>query len=271
MSASDLHRDDDKFRHDRKLPGEGRIRVGVSQRKPHCTIRRDNLKQATIDGERILIRILKVFPLGNCDDEKTQEDVPQIERQLSPEMGPDVARLVGVLIILPSIGIDAKRFLLVHIGATNRDGDGEDGDIGEVDRCKSRSSSGRSLEEPVQYAVPDTTNLRDHRVVYIQDDEEDEIQTVQKNQDPEEPRGGVTRKQERETTSRVVEQEFKLFPRAALTRCCLRQQPYNETKHARKACIADDNEECAKEKWHDSSLKGYHGIRSQGESKIVEH
>lgn len=54
---------------------------------------------------------------------------------------------------------------------------------------------------------------------YIKDDKKYYVQTVENNEDPEEPPGRRCREQKGETTPGVIEQEFELFPNTASPRC----------------------------------------------------
>lgn len=76
---------------------------------------------------------------------------------------------------------------------------------------------------------------------YIENDEEDDIDAVENNKDAKEPPIGTAREQKRKAASRMVEQKSKLLPDAAAERNGLGCHPNDESKHARKARIADDD------------------------------
>ena len=100
MSATDLHGDDDKLGEYSKLRRERGIRGGEPQRKPNRSVRRHDLEQTRKQGERVLVVVLQARPFHDGDDEEPEEDVPQIETELIPQMCTDVARLFAILLFL---------------------------------------------------------------------------------------------------------------------------------------------------------------------------
>lgn len=72
--------------------------------------------------------ILNMGTLSDADDEEAEENVPQIEGQLFPQMCTDEGGLCAVLRFV-AIGIDTETGLFVDVGFTHRNGNGEDGNV----------------------------------------------------------------------------------------------------------------------------------------------
>jgi hypothetical protein len=76
---------------------------------------------------------------------------------------------------------------------------------------------------------------------HIEDDEEEQIDTVEKNKHPEQPPVSLTGEKKSEAATRMIEQEAEFFPDAAAARHAFGAEPDDEAKHARKTCVADDD------------------------------
>lgn len=79
-------------------------------------------------GTNIVGSILDMAALCDADDEKAEEDVPQIKGQLFPQMCADKGGLPTVFRLIV-IGIDSKTGFFVDVGFAHGDGDGEDGNV----------------------------------------------------------------------------------------------------------------------------------------------
>lgn len=78
---------------------------------------------------------------------------------------------------------------------------------------------------------------------HVEDDIEDQVYTVQKYQDPEQPPGCRAGKEKCEATPWVIEEKFKLLPYGTVTWQNLGNHPDDEAKHARETGVPDDDQE----------------------------
>lgn len=76
-----------------------------------------------------ILLVLDVLRLGDADDKQSQKDIPQIEGQLFAQMCTDIRRGRSVVVVLLIAGINAQGLFFVDIRSTNRNRDGEDGDV----------------------------------------------------------------------------------------------------------------------------------------------
>lgn len=82
------------------------------------------------EGTNVVVYILDMRAFSDSDDEEAQEDIPQIERELFPQMRTDKGGLgAAAFLLLVTVCVDAQGALLVDVGLADADGDGEDGDV----------------------------------------------------------------------------------------------------------------------------------------------
>lgn len=127
VAATDLHGDNDELGEDGEFGGEGGVNVGVAHGEADGAVGRDDLEQDREHGEGVVVGVLQPATLGQRDDEEAEEDVPQVEAQLPPEMGADIAGLLFVFFLFLFRAVNAEALLFVDVGASHGDGDGEDG------------------------------------------------------------------------------------------------------------------------------------------------
>ena len=80
---------------------------------------------------------------------------------------------------------------------------------------------------------------------YIENDEKDQIYAVQTNKHSEQPPIGFTRKEQREASTGVIQKEAQFFPNTASFRNKLGAEPDDESEHAWKASVSNDNKKSA--------------------------
>ena len=244
MSAAYLHGDDDEFGQGLELPGKLGIYAWKALTESHGAIRRHDFKQYGEEAEGVLVCIFQSGALDDGDEEKAEEDEPEIERELETQMVREVAR--GFLFFLARRP-DPEGFFLVHVGLADRHGDGENGNVhhyhvadldggvqvGNVDHGETGSAGGRGLEETSEEAVAGGERC-DGRVAellvllvlrilengktvttYIENDEEDQIHTIQNHQNPKQPPIRLAWKKQRKTSTWMIQQKPQLFPHAA--------------------------------------------------------
>ena len=164
MAAADLHGDDDEFGDDGELAGEGGVDAWVAEGEADGAVGGDDFEEDGEEREGVFVGVGESVAFGDGDDEEAEGDVPEIEPQLAPEMGPDVGGLFFVFGFFGAGAPDAEGFFFVDVGAADRDGDREDGDVhhdhigdldagvegGEVDGGKAGGAGGGGLEEAVE-------------------------------------------------------------------------------------------------------------------------
>lgn len=113
----------------------------------------------------IVVRVLQPAALDDSDDEEAEEDVPQIKRQLAPQVRADVARFLRVVVVV-LLAVDAEASLLVDVGPPHGNGNGKHGYVhhdqignldggvqfGDVDDGEARRACRRRLEPAVEDA-----------------------------------------------------------------------------------------------------------------------
>lgn len=131
VSAADLHGDDDQLAQGLELAREARVDAGIPHAEAHSAVRRDDLEEHAEQRERVVVCVFQAGTLDDGDEEEAEEDVPQIERELAPQMGADVAggRVVVRVVGGGAMAPDAEGLFFVDVGAARADGDGEDGDV----------------------------------------------------------------------------------------------------------------------------------------------
>lgn len=129
VAATDLHGDDDEFGDDGELGGEGGVDIRVAEGHADGAVGRNDLEEDGKHGEGVVVGVLEAAAFCQSDDEKAEKDIPQVETQLTPEMGADVARLLVIFNLFFFRAVDAEAFLFVDVGAPHGDGDREDGYI----------------------------------------------------------------------------------------------------------------------------------------------
>ena len=105
---------------------------------------------------------------------------------------------------------------------------------------------------------------------HIKYNKENQIYTIQYHQNGKKPPCSVPRKQQCETSSRVIQQKAKFFPQSGTVSGKLGDNPNDQTQHTRETRVTYDNKETHDKEWPDRFVEGVHRIRGQGESKIVE-
>ena len=98
---------------------------------------------------------------------------------------------------------DAERLLFVYVRSANGNGNGEDGDVHhnhiadldgrmkicQTDRREAGSSGGRSLEPSIEEAIAEG-EMGDCLVIQIKNDEENQVDYVEGDENPEQPPSG---------------------------------------------------------------------------------
>ena len=69
----------------------------------------------------------------------------------------------------------------------------------------------------------------------------------------------------------MIQQELQLFPDPTIAGYEFRRGPDDESKHARKASVTNDNEKGAYEERDNGCIEGLHRVRREGETNIIEH
>ena len=124
-------------------------------------------------------------------------------------MSSDVTRFFGIVGFFADGAVDAQAFLFVDVGAADGDGYREDGDvhhdqvgdldarveIGDRDRGEAGGSCRGGLEEAVEEAESVGVKARDGWVFEIEDDEENDVETVECDEDAEQPPCCLTREE----------------------------------------------------------------------------
>ena len=88
--------------------------------------------------------------------------------------------------------------------------------------------------------------MGDSLIIQIKNDEENQVNHVKGDQNPEQPPSGSRGEQQREAASRMIKQESEFFPQSTLFWHQQRDRPDYETQHAGESSVADDDEEGAK-------------------------
>lgn len=128
VAATDLHGDDNEFGDDAKFGGERGVDICVAQTEADGAVGADDLEEDGEHGEG-WVAALDAVAFRDGDYEEAEENVPQIERQLSSQMGTNVRGLFFVGVFFCGGAVDAEGLLFVDVGSTDGNGDGEDGDV----------------------------------------------------------------------------------------------------------------------------------------------
>jgi hypothetical protein len=133
------------------------------------------------------LRIHDAFGLCDADEKRPEENVPEVEAELVPDVGHNVADailLIRALLVLP----DTQGAILIGIGGTDADGDGEDGDIhhgqeAELDRrVHSGQVQGRGIGVPGRSCLEEGGQdpgphgeVVDRRILQVQGDDQHDV------------------------------------------------------------------------------------------------
>lgn len=195
MAAADLHGDDDEFRQGLELSGERGVCAWVALAEAYGAVSGDDFEEDGEEAEGVFVCVFEAGAFDDGDEEEAEEDEPEIEGELAAEMVREVA---GLCVVEFVVGPDAEGFFFVDVGLADGHGDGEDGDVhhdkvadldggvqvGDVDHGETSGTGRGGLEETGEEAVAAGEGC-DGWIIEIEDDEEDEIDTVEDNQDPE--------------------------------------------------------------------------------------
>ena len=77
-----------------------------------------------VGNTHIILGVLDTGPLRYCNNKETQKDIPQIKRQLLPQMGSHKRCLFAVVFVI-RIGVDTERAFLVYVGPSDTDSNWE--------------------------------------------------------------------------------------------------------------------------------------------------
>lgn len=263
MTATNLHRHDNEFRKGAEFSRERWICAGEAKGEANGTVSGYNFEE---DGESIegvilgLIIGIDLLAFRDTDGEESEEDVPEIKGELFTEMDADVGAggvRVGFFV---GFRVQAEGLFFVDIGATDGDGDGEDGDVhhdqighlnggmeftnGDDRHAGSTGCSG--LEDGVEDTKADGS-VGDGRVVKVEENIKKNVGHVKEDENIEKDPSFTGWEEEGEAAAGVVEEKVEGFFDARVRRRDFVGYPNDKPKHARKPGVADDNEESHKD------------------------
>ncbi|KND94774.1 hypothetical protein TOPH_00616 [Tolypocladium ophioglossoides CBS 100239] len=275
VAATDLHGDDDEFANHGEPRAQRGINTGRSHAQPHSSVGANNLEE---HGEQVKSAPLDLPSLTDGEDKEAQENVPQVERELPPQVASDIVQSTSIGVVLQVlVVVHAERLFLVNVSSSDRDGDGEDGNVHhdhvqdrhrrmqvcQVDCRETCRPCGSSLKEADDDAILERQPADGFRTE-IEDDEEHQVQRVQDDQDPKQPPVGTGGEQKREASTRMF------LPQARSLGRNLRKHPDHEPQHDWEASVSNDDEEPHDHEGILRFLKGDHAVWRQGEANIHE-
>jgi len=163
VTATELHCDDDELGERLHLPRERSVDTWVAKTETDGAVGRDDLEEDREQGKGVVVCVFKTIAFDDGNQEKTQEDEPQVEGELATKMVTQVARVFFVCVVV-IVGPDAERLFFVDVRLAHTHCDGEDGyvhhnqvtnlngrvEIGDVNHGKTGGTGGCSLEKTIE-------------------------------------------------------------------------------------------------------------------------
>lgn len=83
MSAADLCGDDDEFGEGAELARETCVEAGIAKGEAHSAVCGHDFKEHREESKSVVVCVFKSVAFDNGNEEETQEDEPEIKRQLA--------------------------------------------------------------------------------------------------------------------------------------------------------------------------------------------